>query len=1126
MHSEIPPHEKVRFRRNDLTCLDSLPSALETTRWRRSQGAAKGAVRIVAGVALAGLAVLAVVCAAVYAGFGEDRLRAEAEAALVRVLGAEFVPTIGSVGLSFEGPGVLALDVGQARLVRGDEEREVLSADRLRFGLATLALLRGELQLGDVEVSGARLDVLALPRGDDALPFDVFDENGLVDPDAVATTVLDAVRRFVAVSNERDLGRIHLKDVRVALAADDGARLDVEDATLGRSGQDRMELMAAARVAGHRATLGGEAVVDPGSGFVSRLRVEIDGAREAPPATDGEPDAAAGLDGLNLVIDGTQAHGRDALTVTLALRGLTLPVGRSMASGDLSLRASTGMAADKVEIERLTVTMGRSRWALHGAFGPAPAAAGQEPAYRFELVSDGSTLSPEGSPEAALGIVARIAGTLDRGGRQLAVQEIGLRSPQGEVSGQAQVTFAAAGAPGIDLRLGVSDMPVSHAKQLWPWFAAPTARGWVLRNIYGGRVESGWLQLSVPPARLGNGQPLTAGEVSGRFRVHGTRFDITGRIPPVRDGIGSVDFRGSDVDIALDSGTVFMPSGRTVAASDGAFAIRAAHIQPVIGKLDIDIAGTADAVMELAGYDPINVERYFSMAPDELTGSVTGRVKADIPLRRAGSAPMEGLDWEVALDYADLSMARPFEGQQIAAATGSIVVDPTKAVINASARLNGSQASLELVEPLGSSGVQRTRRIGVTMDDKAREAIAPGLDMLLAGETKVEVDEASRERRTIRADLTQSRLTVPWVGWTKGGGVPATVAFAMASEGGRVDLSDFRLSGDTFGATGTLALVDGQVETIRFPSARLSRSDDFSFDLRRQGGRYQIMVRGKSIDARSLIKLYGSDAGEGGGEARSVPVTVDLQADAVVGFHGEVLHNVSLHYVGTGDSTETISFTATTASGRPVSLQDGREGSGRTVELSSTDAGALLRFLDVYERMQGGSIAMSLRGSADGPLSGRVEARDFNIVNEPRIAALVSTPPSGDGRSLNQAVRGELDTSSVFFERGYSEITRSPGSLALGRGVLRGPLIGATFQGTLYDPQGNINLTGTFMPAYGLNRIFGEIPIVGAILGNGRDRGLIGITFRLAGKASEPRLEVNPLSVIAPGIFRSVFEYR
>ena len=90
---------------------------------------------------------------------------------------------------------------------------------------------------------------------------------------------------------------------------------------------------------------------------------------------------------------------------------------------------------------------------------------------------------------------------------------------------------------------------------------------------------------------------------------------------------------------------------------------------------------------------------------------------------------------------------------------------------------------------------------------------------------------------------------------------------------------------------------------------------------------------------------------------------------------------------------------------------------------------------------------------------------------------------------------------------------------------MRGPVIGTTFQGTLYDASGNMAITGTFMPAYGLNRLFAEIPIFGQILGNGRDRGLIGITYKVAGDAKSPQVQVNPISAIAPGIFRSIFEF-
>jgi len=134
-------------------------------------------------------------------------------------------------------------------------------------------------------------------------------------------------------------------------------------------------------------------------------------------------------------------------------------------------------------------------------------------------------------------------------------------------------------------------------------------------------------------------------------------------------------------------------------------------------------------------------------------------------------------------------------------------------------------------------------------------------------------------------------------------------------------------------------------------------------------------------------------------------------------------------------------------------------------------------FLDIYPHMRGGAIALALTGGRSGALRGSVDARNFLIVDEPKLASIVSTPPAGDNRSLNQAVKADIDASRVQFERGYAEIEKGTGYLKLAKGVLRGPLIGTTFQGTLYDANDRMDMTGTFMPAYGINRIFGELPL-------------------------------------------------
>ena len=68
-----------------------------------------------------------------------------------------------------------------------------------------------------------------------------------------------------------------------------------------------------------------------------------------------------------------------------------------------------------------------------------------------------------------------------------------------------------------------------------------------------------------------------------------------------------------------------------------------------------------------------------------------------------------------------------------------------------------------------------------------------------------------------------------------------------------------------------------------------------------------------------------------------------------------------------------------------------------------------------------------------------------------------------------------------------------------------------------------LNVVGTFVPAYGVNNLFSQIPLFGPILGGGSNEGLFAVNFRATGAASAPQLTINPLSAIAPGLFRKIF---
>jgi len=1137
---ELPRHEKVKFRREDIAELHTFPSAIGQDHWKPKRPLHWRALGVCAGLATLATSVALLVGLLIYfvgiSGISTDSVRDQAEAAVGQLLGVDVDATLGPARISFDSSRFVAVEVNNVRLATtGTSPSDVVTAKSIRFGLRALPLVTGQIKLGSARVEDARIFLGALPaRRDIVWTASLTGEDGLVDPDLVANAVFAAVHRLFDAFNAGSTRSAQLENVEIVLAEGSALRsIMINHATLGQSLTGRLSFSADTTVDSREIVIEGTAVLDEASRRVGALDLSVDSAPLVAPtpraggATD--PARETSIGEVDLKVSGSEGAQGEASRLAISLE-----VGDSVIRIDPrhDLDVSMAVAAElvtgtgKVEIKESSIVSGRSRFAMNGAIGPKPRSAPTEaPAYRYELVSNQATLAPPDSPEPALNLAGRLAGTFNPVSSRLEIDELALRTSGGEVLGKAAVDFVGGKAPGISLALSVPAMPTSHVKQIWPWTAANGARRWVLNNLFGGQVADGNIEFRVPPGRIGNGVPLTADEISGHFKIVGTRFDVTGRIPPVRDAVGTIDFRGNDVDVALSSGTVFLPSGRSVVASNGTLTIRHASLPKLIGALDMDIAGEAQAVAELASFEPINAMGHIGMTADEFSGQVSGNVKADIPLNKAAEG--EKHNWLVALDFKDLAVARAFEGQLATEADGTIVVDPTKAVIEAKAKLNGAPAQIDLIEPIGGSAVERRRKVAVVLDNKAREKIAPGLATLLDGSVKLQFDAgAEGSDRQIEMDLTDAKLDLPWVGWSKGPGIAATASFRMATADNTTTLSDFRLDGKSFAVAGDIVLAGGELSSARFGTVSLNRGDDAKVAIKRTGKGYAVDVSAASLDARSLVKQVTSDKTGPSKGSGSMTVTVDADVKTLTGFHGEQLSRVKLEYSGSGDRVVGLNVSAVTDTGSKVSVVSATERGRRTLEMRSSDAGSLVRFLDLYPHMEGGTIRLALAGEGDGPMHGQVDASNFWIVNEPRLASIVATTPPGDQRSLNQAIRSDIDTSRVHFERGYAVIQKAPGSLLLDRGVLRGPLIGLMFQGTLYDQAGNINMTGTFMPAYGLNRIFGEIPLLGQILGNGRDRGLIGVTFRLAGDASSPALQINPLSAIAPGIFRSIFEFR
>jgi hypothetical protein len=174
--------------------------------------------------------------------------------------------------------------------------------------------------------------------------------------------------------------------------------------------------------------------------------------------------------------------------------------------------------------------------------------------------------------------------------------------------------------------------------------------------------------------------------------------------------------------------------------------------------------------------------------------------------------------------------------------------------------------------------------------------------------------------------------------------------------------------------------------------------------------------------------------------------------------------------------------------------------------------------MDVYRKMESGVLNATIQlgqNRADGAL----RIRDFYVKGEPTMRQLMA---QGGVSRADERGNMRFDPDSVRVGRLQSNFTWSSGRLSVREGVMSGPEIGLTFDGFIDFPRDRIDLSGSYVPAYALNSLLSDIPVVGVVITGGQHEGIFALNYRVTGALSSPVVNVNPLSAIAPGLMRKI----
>ena len=682
-----------------------------------------------------------------------------------------------------------------------------------------------------------------------------------------------------------------------------------------------------------------------------------------------------------------------------------------------------------------------------------------------------------------------------------------------DYSGEPQLTLGFAGTP----------MSASNLKRIWPVLIVPEVREWVIERIERGQLQRIEIGVNTAVKNLPRkGPPIPDDGLSVNIVASGVSVHPVDGLPSVHDADLKAHVTGRTATVTIGQGTADTPNGRKLTISDFVFEVPDTHLKPPPARIRLKVDGPVPAAAEILASDRLSDFSAMPIDPNTSKGTFSANINLGVPVK--GELTKQDTMYAVTADLNGFAADKLVMNQKLEANALKISANNQGYQVKGDVKINGQAASLDYKKPAdGDADI----KLQATLDDAGRARLGLDLGPAVSGAIPIKLSGkiAGPDRDSkmgIEADLTALKLDNVLPGWVKVPGKSGKAIFNVIPKAQSTRFEDIVIVGGGASIKGSLEVdQNGDLLNANFPIYSPSEGDKTSLRAERgPDGVVKVVMRGDVFDGRGFLKsaISGSSKEDSKSKLKNIDLDVDLKLGAVAGYNGEALRGVDLKFSRRGGVIKSLTLNGKIGKDTPLSAelkQRGQQGLGRDViYLETNDAGAFFRFNDMYSKVIGGQLTLAMDAPTveSSAKEGLLNVRDFTVKGEPALDRIAAGGPGG-------AQNG------IFFSRLRAEFSRQNGQLTVREGVAKGPAIGGTIEGTLDYPANQVRMSGTFVPVYGLNNMFGQIPVLGLFLGGGSNEGLFAVTYEVVGTPSAPVLHINPISAMLPGVTRKIMEF-
>ncbi|HYD88409.1 MAG TPA: DUF3971 domain-containing protein [Vitreimonas sp.] len=1046
-----------------------------------------------------------------------------------------------------------ALELRAVNVSVEDGRGGVLSrAEEARIELAVLPLAVGRIQLVRAEFVGGemtftrKLDgALHIAFGPEGAPPDIIVPASPTDEtleQKVARWLDGMESAFRPVGPGGDLRGLSVRGARLAVIDEEGGgRWTAQGANLELSRErDALALSADARLEGAEGLAPASLRITTDTQFRSAV-IEF-GATDVRPRALFSAAALGPFAGLDAPFTATVSIGLDRETGVNRFEGDAV-LGRGTAdAGGQQFSLDGGrfhgrydIASDELIIDQLQLAGATTRIGgeirVRDVSSIFRAEANQAAAFTVALPSLTVDVPGTLSQPAAFTNV-EIVGAIASAERSVRFSRIHAETGQGVLDASGRLYWAEAGAdrrlrPGIEVNGQLQGSVDARAVvAMWPMGLGEGARDYLARSLTGGRISDASVRIDVRPADIAAGV-LRDEAMDIRFNVADASMQFVTTMSPVTNARGSAVLRGNRFDMTI-------PEARfhNMIVSNGRVELPRLKPKGAMATISARIDGDARSLLEVLGQEPIALGERLPVAAASATGRGTVNIRIQRPMLR--EAPFE--TWRFNLDGAIRDFAGAMTTRRIALSHGQLQVRGDQRAITVSGPIRaGTSAINEVrwVEHIGRRGRASSEyRISGDFDADDLERLGYPVARYAQGRIGVTISGQGRgfdvDNAQIELDLTRAAVEAPRQFWTKRAGQAASAQFTVERQrDGGLAFANIDARGAGLNTQGRMRLSrDNRIMEVELTRLAIEgRADARINATRARDGGLDVTVRGALFDAAPF--MGGGEDAPGEARATNAGAAAPLRASVIVDRlkmrGGATLSDARVEVTTSRGALAMLTAEGRAPSGRAFSLGLGpRPGNpqGR-IRLRSDDAGFAVAALTGAENIVGGTAAADGDWRTGPPSQARfdVRLRDFQVVRLPAMARLLSSAGSLTG--LVETLNGE----GISFTALDAEMAYANDRLTITEGRMAGPSMGLTGSGAYNIARDDLDIDGVVAPSPLLNlSMLGEVPVIGDLLVSRRGEGVFGMTYTINGPAGQPRVGVNPVSALTPGILRRIFE--